>query len=102
MKFTISAEICRESFYYRHPLKKFFKPALCYYLFLWDKLSHRHHLVYGLIGLGRSLSLCAFDKFIYKELLNMTPLYRLFSIEGREDDNSGTYQELKNKNSDAT
>lgn len=31
----------------------------------------------------------------------MTPLYRLFSIEGREDDNSGTYQELKNKNSDA-
>lgn len=32
----------------------------------------------------------------------MTPLYRSFSIECREDGNSGTCQELKSKNFDDT
>lgn len=48
---------------------------MCVYLFLWDKLSHRLHLVYALIDLGRCLILCVFDKFIYKEILNTTPLF---------------------------
>lgn len=49
------------------------------------------------------LILCAFAKFyLWGDIKYNSPLYRSFIIEGKEDDSSGTYQELKNKNTDAT